>query len=96
MPSSTLQIALLSAAILGFHHGFDYDHVAALSDIVSVQTNRMRAMPLSLLYAVGHAATVTLPAAASGLKGPNSSRYGKVSDNLSWGQPYLQLRPRFQ
>jgi high-affinity nickel permease len=36
MPSSTLQIALLSAAILGFRHGFDYDHIAALSDIVSV------------------------------------------------------------
>jgi hypothetical protein len=60
MPSSTLQLALLSAAILGFRHGFDYDHIAAISDIVSVQTDRMRAMRLSLLYAVGHAATVAL------------------------------------
>lgn len=60
MPSSTLQLALLSAAILGFRHGFDYDHIAAISDIVSVQTDRMRAVRLSLLYAVGHAATVAL------------------------------------
>jgi hypothetical protein len=36
------------------------------------------------------------PAAASGLKGPNPSRGRKVSDNLSWGQPYLQLRLRLQ
>lgn len=60
MSASTLQLALLSAAILGFRHGFDYDHIAAISDIVSVQTDRMRAMRLSLLYAVGHAATVAL------------------------------------
>jgi hypothetical protein len=60
MPSSTLQLALISAAILGFRHGLDYDHIAALSDIVSLQTDRMRAMRLSLVYALGHAATVAL------------------------------------
>ena len=58
MPSSTLQIALLSAAVLGFRHGFDYDHIAAISDITSVQSDRARAMRLGLLYVVGHAATV--------------------------------------
>jgi hypothetical protein len=60
MPLSTLQIALVSAAVLGFRHGFDYDHIAAISDITSVQSNRMRAMRLGLLYALGHAATVAL------------------------------------
>jgi len=60
MPSSTLQIALLSAAVLGFRHGFDYDHIAAISDITSVQSDRARAMRLGLLYVVGHAATVAL------------------------------------
>ena len=30
---NSLQLALLSAAILGFRHGFDYDHIAAITDI---------------------------------------------------------------
>jgi high-affinity nickel permease len=55
---NTLQLALLSAAILGFRHGFDYDHIAAISDITSVQTDRRYGMRLGLLYALGHAATV--------------------------------------
>jgi len=58
--TNSLQLALLSAAVLGFRHGFDYDHVAAISDITSLQTDRMRAMRLSLLYAIGHAATVAV------------------------------------
>ena len=60
LPSATLQIALISAAVLGFRHGFDYDHIAAITDITSVQSDRGRAMRLGLLYAVGHAATVAL------------------------------------
>ncbi|HTR26623.1 MAG TPA: hypothetical protein VMI10_21815 [Terriglobales bacterium] len=57
---NTLQLALLSAAILGFHHGFDYDHIAAITDITSVQTDRWQGMRLGLLYALGHAATVAV------------------------------------
>jgi high-affinity nickel-transport protein len=56
--STSLELALLSAAILGFRHGFDYDHIAAISDITSVQTTGRRAMQLGLIYALGHAATV--------------------------------------
>lgn len=59
-PTSSLQLALLSAAILGFRHGFDYDHIAAISDITSVQTDRWQAMRLGLLYALGHAAMVAV------------------------------------
>jgi high-affinity nickel-transport protein len=55
---NSLQLALLSAVILGFHHGFDYDHIAAITDITSVQNDRWRGMRLGLLYALGHAATV--------------------------------------
>src|SRR5260221_11748973 len=54
----SLQLALLSAAILGFSHGFDYDHIAAISDITSVQTSRWRGMRLGLLYALGNAGMV--------------------------------------
>src|ERR1700716_2347806 len=56
--TNSLQLALLSAAILGFRHGFDYDHIAAISDITSVQITRRRGMQLGLLYALGHAAVV--------------------------------------
>src|ERR1051325_6432194 len=55
-----LQLALLSAALMGFRHGFDYDHIAAITDISSVQVNTKRAMRLGLLYALGHAVTVAL------------------------------------
>ncbi len=60
MASPGLQLALFSAAILGFRHGFDYDHIAAISDITSLQTSTRRAMHLGLLYALGHAATVAV------------------------------------
>jgi high-affinity nickel-transport protein len=55
-----LELALISAAVLGFRHGFDYDHIAAISDITSVQTERSLGMRLGLLYALGHAATVAV------------------------------------
>jgi hypothetical protein len=55
-----LNLALLSAAALGFRHGFDYDHVAAITDIASVQRTPWRAMRMGLLYALGHAATVAV------------------------------------
>src|SRR5260370_33969218 len=58
--TNSLDLAILSAALLGFRHGFDYDHIAALSDITSVQTNRGRGMRLGLLYALGHAAMVAV------------------------------------
>jgi len=58
MTLTGLQLALFSAAVLGFRHGFDYDHIAAISDITSVQDSPRRAMRLGLVYALGHAATV--------------------------------------
>lgn len=54
----TLELALLTAAVLGFRHGFDYDHIAAISDITNVESDRKRAMHMGLLYVAGHAATV--------------------------------------
>lgn len=54
----TLELALLTAAVLGFKHGFDYDHIAAISDITNVEAEPRRAMRMGLLYVLGHAATV--------------------------------------
>jgi hypothetical protein len=60
MISPNLELALFSAAVLGFRHGFDYDHIAAITDITSIQENPKRAMQLGLLYALGHALTVAV------------------------------------
>src|ERR1700722_10784369 len=57
MVTSALYLALLSAAVLGFRHGFDYDHIAAITDITSVEPLRGRGMRMGLVYAFGHAAT---------------------------------------
>lgn len=61
MPETAmLNSALFAAAILGFRHGFDYDHIAAITDIASVQRSTREAMKMGLLYAIGHAATVAV------------------------------------
>jgi high-affinity nickel-transport protein len=57
---TTLDLALFSAAVLGFRHGFDYDHVAAISDITSVESSRTRAMKMGFVYVIGHASTVAV------------------------------------
>ncbi|WP_213806285.1 hypothetical protein [Granulicella sp. dw_53] len=55
---SPLGLALFSCGLLGFRHGFDYDHIAAITDITGVQNRASDAMRLGLMYALGHAATV--------------------------------------
>ena len=54
----TLATALVSCTALGFQHGIDWDHVAAISDVTSVQPTPREATRCGFLYAVGHAATV--------------------------------------
>src|SRR5271166_3322154 len=63
--SSNLRLALFSAAVLGFRHGLDYDHIAAITDISSVQAKVSDAMRYGLLYVSGHAATVAVLGAAA-------------------------------
>lgn len=58
--SDSLRLALLSAAVLGFRHGLDYDHIAAITDISSVQARARDAMRYGLLYVSGHATTVAV------------------------------------
>jgi high-affinity nickel-transport protein len=60
-----LRLALISAAALGFRHGLDYDHIAAITDISSVQSRPRDAMKFGLLYVAGHAATVAVLGAAA-------------------------------
>jgi hypothetical protein len=63
--SLNLRLALTSAAMLGFRHGLDYDHIAAISDITSIQSKRSDAMRYGLLYVGGHATTVAILGAAA-------------------------------
>jgi high-affinity nickel permease len=49
---------LLSALALGFRHGFDVDHVAAISDIGAGTAEKGRAIVLATVYAAGHALVV--------------------------------------
>ena len=53
-----LDAALGSCLVLGLRHGFDYDHLAAISDITAVQRNWCSGLRLGMTYALGHAFTV--------------------------------------
>lgn len=55
-----LELALASCALLGLRHGFDYDHLAAISDITAVQKNWKQGMRLGVTYALGHALTIVV------------------------------------
>ena len=55
-----LELALFSCAVLGLRHGFDYDHLAAISDITAVQKDWKQGMRLGVTYALGHALTVVV------------------------------------
>src|ERR1700751_3781461 len=53
-----LELALFSCAVLGLRHGFDYDHLAAISDITAVQQSGKQGIRLGIIYALGRAFTV--------------------------------------
>jgi high-affinity nickel-transport protein len=55
-----LDAALGSCLLLGLRHGFDYDHLAAISDITAVQRNWKSGLRLGMTYALGHACTVVV------------------------------------
>jgi hypothetical protein len=49
---------LISAFLLGFRHGIDWDHIAAITDITSSQSDRRDSVVFGTLYALGHALVV--------------------------------------
>jgi high-affinity nickel-transport protein len=52
-------IGLVAAAFgYGCRHGFDWDHIAALTDLTGSQSSGRRSMLLATLYSLGHAAMV--------------------------------------
>jgi|SRR5581483_12387151 len=49
---------LLSAFALGFRHGIDWDHIAAITDITSSQSSVRTGLRFATLYAAGHSIIV--------------------------------------
>ena len=69
-------LAVAATFFLGMRHGIDYDHIAAITDITSVQASRGRGMLLGLLYALGHGfvvATLGILAVALGVRLPEGA-----------------------
>ncbi len=57
--------ATTAAALLGFRHGVDYDHVAAIADLTGTARRPTQAVGVAILYGLGHATIVTVLGAAS-------------------------------
>lgn len=51
-------LVFLTSMFLGFRHGFDYDHMVAITDVASTQTKKKQTMFLTLSYSLGHALAV--------------------------------------
>jgi high-affinity nickel-transport protein len=47
-----------AAVVFGFRHGFDWDHLAALTDLTGSETRPRRSLLLATWYALGHALMV--------------------------------------
>src|SRR5436305_3864460 len=52
-------LGLVATALgLGFAHGIDWDHIAAITDITSSQEERRESLLYGTLYALGHALVI--------------------------------------
>ncbi|MBW5447615.1 High-affinity nickel-transporter [Cohnella sp. CFH 77786] len=55
--------------LMGFRHGLDSDHVAAIADMVGVETHKRKQVLMGLMYALGHGAIVLVIGIAAVLVG---------------------------
>ncbi|MBI3366759.1 High-affinity nickel-transporter, partial [Candidatus Roizmanbacteria bacterium] len=51
---------IVLALLLGLRHGIDWDHIAAITDIVGSEDDRKKSFIFSFLYIIGHASVVVL------------------------------------
>ena len=58
--SDALWGVIIAVFFAGFRHGFDIDHIAAITDITSSQGDRRRALALASMYAAGHALVLVI------------------------------------
>ncbi|HSB57770.1 MAG TPA: hypothetical protein VLD38_08190 [Nitrosopumilaceae archaeon] len=62
-------LVFVTSMLLGFRHGFDYDHMIAITDVTNTQTKKKQAVLLTLSYSLGHALIVILIGASIMLLG---------------------------
>ena len=68
--SSGFEFGLVLTALgLGFAHGIDWDHIAAITDITSSQEERRSSLLYGTLYALGHALVILVLGALAILAG---------------------------
>ncbi|HVN64611.1 MAG TPA: hypothetical protein VMT58_08225 [Candidatus Binataceae bacterium] len=60
MTAMGVTAAIVAAALLGFRHGVDYDHVAAIADLTASTPHPRRAVWLAILYGLGHALAIVI------------------------------------
>lgn len=53
-----LLIILMSSLLLGFRHGVDWDHIAAITDLVGVESKPKQGMLLATMYSLGHGVVI--------------------------------------
>lgn len=70
-----------SSLILGIRHGIDWDHLAAITDIVSSSESKKEGSILGTLYASGHAAVIVV-------LGLLALLLGVILPN--WIEPYME------
>jgi high-affinity nickel permease len=51
---SQMLVVFMSSLLLGFRHGIDWDHIAAITDLVGVETKAKKGMLLATMYSLGH------------------------------------------
>jgi high-affinity nickel permease len=54
MMGSEYFVIIFSSLLLGFRHGVDWDHIAAITDLVGVETKAKKGMLLATMYSLGH------------------------------------------
>lgn len=55
---TSLILLFTTSWLLGFRHGIDWDHIAAVTDIVSGQPRPWRAVQYGSMYALGHSVVI--------------------------------------
>jgi len=72
--------------LMGFRHGIDADHIAAISDLIGMERDKRAQLLQGLIYAAGHASVVLFIGALTALIG------FKISDNLAlWLEFFVGL-----
>ena len=78
-------VILMSSLLLGFRHGVDWDHIAAITDLVGVESKPKQGMLLATMYSLGHGVVIlVLGLSAVGIGGGAGSIVKLPTPPLRW------------